>query len=143
MNLIEKALEIALKAHAGQTDKAGQPYILHPLRIMAKMEMEDEKVVAILHDVIEDSDFTAEQLIEDGIPEHIVEAVQVLSKKEGEGYPEFIDRVVKNKLAAKIKKADIEDNLNILRFNALSENDLKRVAKYHSAWKKLESHNKS
>ena len=138
MNIIEKSLEIALKAYSGQKDKAGQPYILHPLRIMAKMETEDEMSVAILHDVIEDSDYTANDLLNEGIPSNVVEAVQLLSKVEGENYDQFVDRVLTNNLASKVKKADIEDNINILRLDSVSDIDLKRVAKYHKAWKKLD-----
>lgn len=138
MNIIEKSLEIALKAYSGQKDKAGQPYILHPLRIMAKMETEEEMSVAILHDVIEDSDYTADDLLNEGIPSNVVEAVQLLSKLECENYDQFVDRVLTNSLASKVKKADIEDNINILRLDFVSNIDLERIAKYHKAWKKLE-----
>lgn len=138
MNIIEKSLEIALKAYSGQKDKAGQPYILHPLRLMAKMETEEEMSVAILHDVIEDSDYTADDLLNEGIPSNVVEAVQLLSKLECENYDQFVDRVLTNSLASKVKKADIEDNINILRLDFVSNIDLERIAKYHKAWKKLE-----
>ena len=137
MNIIEKSLEIALKAYAGQTDKAGKTYILHPLRLMAKMETDEEMCVALLHDVIEDSDFTAEDLIENGIPANVVNAVQYLTKSTGESYDVFIERVLENKLAAKIKLVDIEDNINILRLTTVTQKDLDRVAKYHKAWHKL------
>ncbi|VAW69978.1 Guanosine-3',5'-bis(diphosphate) 3'-pyrophosphohydrolase / GTP pyrophosphokinase, (p)ppGpp synthetase II [hydrothermal vent metagenome] len=136
-NLIEKSLQIALNAYAGQKDKAGKAYILHPLRLMAEMQTEEEMSVALLHDVIEDSDYTAQDLLGMGIPENIVKAVQLLSKVDGESYDDFIDRVLKNKLALKIKKADIEDNINVLRLNSLESKDLERVAKYHRAWQKL------
>ena len=134
MDLIEQSLQIALEAYRGQTDKAGETYILHPLRLMAQMDTKEEMAVALLHDVIEDSKYTAEMLVDEGIPEEVVEAVEYLTKKEGESYEEFTNRVVDNKLAAKIKKADIEDNMNILRLESLSEKDLQRVAKYHKAW---------
>ena len=137
MNIIERSLEIALKAYAGQTDKAGKTYILHPLRLMAQMETEEEMCVALLHDVIEDSEFTAEDLLDEGIPAHIVNAVQYLTKNKGENYDDFIDRVLENKCAAKIKLADIEDNINILRLNTVTEKDLERIAKYHRAWHKI------
>lgn len=137
MNIIEKSLEIALKAYAGQTDKAGKAYILHPLRIMAKMETDEEMCVALLHDVIEDSDFTAEDLIDNGIPANVVNTVQYLTKNTGENYEAFIDRVLENKLAAKIKLADIEDNINVLRLNTVTDKDLERIAKYHKAWHKI------
>lgn len=86
MNIIEASLEIALKAHSGQCDKAGKTYLLYPLRLMSKMKTEEEMSVALLHDVIEDSDFTAEDLLNNGIPSSIVNAVQCLTKKQGENY---------------------------------------------------------
>ena len=139
MDIIEKSLEIALKAYSGQRDKAGKTYILHPLRIMSKMETEYEMSAAILHDVIEDSNYSADDLLKEGIPPEVVEAVQLLSKVSGETYDQFIDRIVDNSLASKVKLADIEDNINILRLESVGEKDLMRVAKYHRAWKKIQS----
>lgn len=139
MNLIEKALEIALSAHKGQSDKAGKPYILHPLRVMSKMAREDEMAVALLHDVIEDSAITADSLLRFGIPSTIVDAVTCLTKQAGESYDRFIDRICQNDLARRVKIADIEDNLNILRLDDIESKDLERIAKYHKAWKKLNS----
>ena len=140
MNYLEKSLEIALKAYQGQKDKAGKTYILHPLRIMAKMQTEEEMATALLHDVIEDSDYSAEELLALGIPNNVVIAVQLLTKQAGDNYQEFIERILANPLAAKIKKADIEDNINILRLESITEKDLQRVAKYHKAWKRLNEH---
>jgi (p)ppGpp synthase/HD superfamily hydrolase len=137
MDIIEKSLEIALKAYAGKRDKAGKTYILHPLRIMSKMDSEYEMAVALLHDVIEDSDYTDEDLLAEGIPFEVVEVVQLLSKIDGETYDQFIDRLIGNTLAVKVKLADIEDNINVLRLETVGEKDLERVAKYHRAWKKL------
>lgn len=137
MDIIEKSLAIALKAYSGQQDKAGKTYILHPLRIMSKMDSEYEMSVALLHDVIEDSDYSGEDLLAEGIPLEVVEAVQLLSKIDGDTYDQFIDRLIGNTLAAKVKIADIEDNINILRLESVGEKDLERVAKYHKAWKKL------
>jgi (p)ppGpp synthase/HD superfamily hydrolase len=137
MDLIEKSLEIALKAYSGQKDKAGETYILHPLRIMAKMESTEERCIALLHDVIEDSEITAEDLIAQGLPKNVVVAIEALTKNNGENYEDFVDRVMKNALATKVKIADIEDNINVLRLNSINDTDLQRVAKYHRAWKKL------
>ncbi len=141
MDTIEKSLAIALKAHIGQKDKAGKTYILHLLRLMAKMDSTYEMAVALLHDVIEDSDFTAEDLLQEGIPVEVVKAVQNLSKVKGESYDQFIARVMQNPLAKKVKVADIEDNINILRLERVGEKDLERVAKYHKAWKTLQANN--
>jgi len=137
MDIIEKSLSIALNAYAGQKDKAGETYILHPLRLMAKMDTEEEMAVALLHDVIEDSDYSAQDLLNEGITSDIVDAVLSLTKKDGEDYETFIERASKNKLSLKVKIADIEDNINILRLNSLSDKDLERIVKYHTAWHRL------
>jgi (p)ppGpp synthase/HD superfamily hydrolase len=137
MHLIETALQIALTTHAGQQDKAGRPYILHPLQVMAAMQTDEERAVALLHDVIEDGDWDRAGLIETGIPTPVAEAVETLSRRDGEDYPAFIERVCANPLAARVKRADIEDNLQVLRLPALSKADLARVAKYHRAWQQL------
>jgi (p)ppGpp synthase/HD superfamily hydrolase len=137
MHLIDTALQITTAAHAGQTDKAGRPYILHPLRVMAAMDSDEERAVALLHDVIEDGDVDVAGLIAVGIPKHIANAVDCLSKREGEDYPAFIARVLENPLAARVKRADVADNIDVLRLQALSDKDLARVAKYHRAWHQL------
>lgn len=139
MNIIEKSLEIALRAYAGRKDKAGQTYILHPLRLMNRMESDVERAVALLHDVIEDSDITDEELLNEGIPKTVVDAVKCLTKREEENYDDFIARVSANDLATKIKIVDIEDNINVLRLKRLTKKDLARVVKYHSAWNQLKN----
>jgi (p)ppGpp synthase/HD superfamily hydrolase len=137
MRLIETSLQIALRAYAGKTDKAGREYILHPLRVMAKMETDFERATALLHDVIEDSEITAEQLLAEGVPAQVVEAVQYLTRKQNEDYMDFVARAKKNKIAAKVKIADIEDNIDVLRLTSLDEHDLARIRKYHAAWRFL------
>jgi (p)ppGpp synthase/HD superfamily hydrolase len=139
MHLIEKALQIALNAHAGQSDKAGKPYIMHPLRMMLQMQTDDERITALLHDVIEDSQITDKDLTNAGIPSHIIATVKVLTRSEQEDYDAFIERVLTNKLAVKVKIADIEDNLNVLRMDTLHEKDFVRIAKYHKAWQRLKA----
>lgn len=137
MVLIEMALQRALSAYMGKVDKAGMPYILHTLRLMARFTDPFEQAVSLLHDVIEDSDTTAEDLLNEGFPEFVVEVVVILSRRRGESYADFIERICLNPLARKIKLADIEDNLNVLRLASLGESDLRRVSKYHQAWKRL------
>lgn len=136
-HLIELALERALKAYAGKRDKAGMPYILHPLRLMAKMSDLEAQVVALLHDVIEDSDATPDDLRKEGFPDNVVEAVIALTRLPDETYSDFIERLRPNALARRIKLADIEDNLNVLRLPSLGSTDLRRVEKYHRAWRRL------
>ncbi len=137
--LIELALHRALKAYGGKVDKAGKPYILHPLRLAARLDDQISQAVALLHDVIEDSDTTEDDLRDDGFPESVISAVVALTRRKGESYEAFIDRVRVHPLARKIKLPDIEDNMNLLRLNAVSEKDLQRIAKYHRAWKRLDS----
>lgn len=126
-----------MSGYRGKRDKAGQAYVLHPLRLMAKMHDEFSQVVSLLHDVIEDSDVTAEDLREDGFPEVVIEAVVALTRQAGESYMAFIERLKPNELARKVKLADIEDNLNVLRLVELNEQDLRR--KYHKAWHYLQA----
>lgn len=138
-NIIETSLEIALAAYKGQTDKAGKTYILHPLRLMAKMTTEDEMCVALLHDAIEDSDVTAQDLLDKGLPAHIVDAVVLMTHQDDESYDAYIVKIKTNPLAAIVKKCDIEDNINVLRLDALSDKDITRIKKYHRAWKQLDN----
>ena len=131
--LLEKAISIALEAHTGQVDKAGQPYILHPLRLMLKLEDNEEQIVAILHDVVEDSSMTLDTLKENGFSDNIIAAIECLTKRDNENYLHFITRVKKNQLARKVKIEDIKDNMDLKRLNSITDKDLQRVAKYHKA----------
>ncbi len=133
MSDLDQAISIATRAHAGQLDKAGQPYILHPLRLMLKFQAKDEMIVAVLHDVVEDSSFTLESLKEYGFSETIISAIASLTKREGESYENFILRASSNDLARKVKVADIQDNLDLTRLDKITDRDLARVKKYHQA----------
>ncbi|PTQ89599.1 guanosine-3',5'-bis(diphosphate) 3'-pyrophosphohydrolase [Agitococcus lubricus] len=137
--LISTALQIALHAYANKVDKAGVEYIKHPLRVMAKMHSDEAMAVALLHDVIEDSDINAQDLLAAGLPKDIVDAVCCLTKQQDEDYFAFIRRVKTNRLATQVKIADIEDNINVLRLSTLSDADLMRVQKYHRAWQLLQT----
>jgi len=137
MHLIEKALKITLNVHAGQKDKGNQPYILHPLRLMVKMDSDVTKAAALLHDVLEDSDMDSADLARQGINSNIIEIVQLVTKKNDESYESYIDRISTNPLATQIKIADLEDNMNILRLGNIDQKDLSRLNKYLVAWKKL------
>ncbi len=133
MSNLEQAISVAIKAHSGQIDKAGQPYILHPLRLMLKFETTEEKIVAVLHDVVEDSDFTFDKLRDIGFPSFIIEALDCLTKRENEAYQTFISRLSKNELARKIKIEDIKDNLDLTRLTQVNEKDFLRIKKYSEA----------
>ena len=134
---LEDAISIAAEAHRGQRDKAGAVYLLHPLRLMLRMDSEAAMMAAVLHDVVEDSDWTLERLREGGFPEEVVEAVACLTHREGESYEEFVERLRDNALARRVKIADLEDNMNVLRIGQLGPNDLQRLEKYHRAWRVL------
>lgn len=135
--MLNKAIEIAVRAHEGQFDKAGEPYILHPLRVMLTCELEAERICAVLHDVIEDTHVTYEFLRSQGFSDEVIEALECLAKNEGEDYEAFIDRVLKNKLACRVKLADLQDNMNISRLKNPTEADIKRIEKYRGAVKKI------
>lgn len=137
MSNLEKAISLASQAHFGQSDKAGQPYILHPLRVMMRLAADDERIVAVLHDVVEDSNITLDDLLKLGFSEEIVSALDCLTKREGEPYSEFLDRVSTNALARAVKIEDIRDNLDPARLALLPELNVSRVEKYHSALRSL------
>ena len=142
MKPLEKAIAIAVKAHARQTDKAGAPYILHPLRMMLRMENDTEMMAAVLHDVVEDGPgWTFERLTAEGIPAAVVEAVTHLTKRpeDEKNYEGFIRRAATNPVARRVKLADLEDNMDLRRIENPTEKDFARLAKYRSAYTTLKS----
>jgi GTP pyrophosphokinase len=138
MNNLERAIALAVDAHAGQTDKAGKTYIRHPLRIMQQMETPQERVVAVLHDVVEDTEYTP-AMIEEEFGEEIRDAIVRLTKQDGESYFEFVERASANDLAQKVKIADIEDNMDLTRLSEVSEKTVERQMTYHRALQQLRS----
>ena len=140
MATIEKALQIAARAHEGQVDKHGQPYILHPLRVMSAVEGDDARIVAILHDVIEDTSVTADDLRREDFGEPILEALDRLTHRKGEPYAEYVIRCKGHEIARRVKLADLEDNSRpsraILRPDRI-EPDIERVRRYLLAYKFL------
>lgn len=133
MATLERALLIATRAHEGVTDQGGAPYILHPLRLMQRQGNAEARIVALLHDVVEDSDCTLDALRAEGFPESVVQAVDRLTRREGETYEAFIERILPDSLACRVKLADIEDNLDIRRIGVLDEKALQRLQRYHRA----------
>jgi len=116
---VADAVRIAREAHSGQADKAGQPYIGHVLRVMGRVDTDAEKMAAALHDVIEDTDATPESLLDQGVPEDVVDAVQALTKRDGETYTDFVVRVGAHPIARQVKIADLADNSDPRRIAAL------------------------
>lgn len=138
MSTLERAIQIATEAHKGQLDKAGRDYIGHPLRVMEMGKTEDEKIVGVLHDVIEDTGWTFEMLEAEGFSREVIEALKCVTKlSENENYDDFIERVRKNPLAVAVKINDLTDNMDIRRLPYLSDKDVKRLKKYLKAYKKL------
>lgn len=138
MSTLQRAIEIATEAHQGQFDKAGRDYIGHPLRVMEMGKTEEEKIVGVLHDVIEDTDWTFEKLAEEGFSDEVIAALRCVTKlSENENYDDFIERVKKNPLATAVKINDLTDNMDIRRLPYLSDKDVKRLKKYLKAYKRL------
>ncbi len=127
MPTIEDALALALDAHRGQVDKAGAPYILHPLRVMLSQPDDAGKIVGLLHDVVEDSDYTFADLRRMGYDETIIAALDCLTRRPDEDYMTFVERAKANPIARRVKLADIEDNLDIRRIAVLSIKDIERL----------------
>jgi len=133
MNL-DNAIKLATEAHAGQVDKGGQPYILHPLRVMLAMAITDERIVAVLHDVVEDTDVSCDDLYwVHGFKPDIVTAIAALTRRNGEDYFDFIRRVAANSIAQAVKIADLRDNLDPSRPLPDDENSRARAQKYRRA----------
>lgn len=137
MATIEDAIALANEAHRGQVDRAGAPYILHPLRVMCSVNSDTERIIAVLHDVVEDTDTTLDDLREQGYSDDIVEAIDHLSRRDDETYEAFIERIKPNELARRVKLADLQDNMDIRRNMLLREKDLERLQRYQKAWFEL------
>jgi len=139
MSIIQKCLTIAIEAHERQTDKNGKPYALHVLSVMQKGKTEDEQAVGILHDLVEDTDWTFERLRGEGIPENIVEALKLLTHTSELSYDEYVAKIIKsgNKLAIQVKLNDLEDNMDVRRLKEVTEKDMVRLNKYLKVYKEL------
>ncbi|WP_018675736.1 guanosine-3',5'-bis(diphosphate) 3'-pyrophosphohydrolase [Riemerella columbina] len=137
--MLERAIQIAVNAHKGQTDKAGKPYILHLVRVMEKGKTEEEKICGILHDLLEDTNWTISDLRKEGFSEEIMNALQCVTKKNNEPYSDFINRISKNPLAIRVKLNDLEDNMDKSRLNNINEKDLQRFEKYSMAYEFLKN----
>ena len=132
--LLEKAIAIAVEAHRGQKDRYGISYILHPIRVMCRLDDVTERTVAILHDVVEDTDWTLKDLEEEGFPRPIIEALDSVTKRKAEPYEDFVQRSARNHLGRKVKLADLEDNMDVRRFREVTDDDKGRLQKYLNAW---------
>lgn len=134
---LSKAIHLANKYHEGQVDKSGLPYILHPLHVMNNVDSIEEKIVAVLHDILEDTILATGDLIIYGFDLEIVEAVVTITRIKGEPYANYLERVKSNELARIVKLADLTHNMDITRLHNPTEKDYKRVEKYKKAYKYL------
>ncbi|MEM7117234.1 MAG: GTP pyrophosphokinase [Chloroflexota bacterium] len=136
-SLLEQAIALAVEAHAGQRDKAGNPYILHPLYLMSQMETEDERITAVLHDIVEDTTVTMDDLVKLGFPSAILTALCLLTHDSAVPYNDYILQLKANPLARRVKLADLAHNMDIRRLKNPTEKDWSRLAKYRLAWDML------
>lgn len=137
MSTLERAIELAVQHHKGQKDKAGQPYILHPLRVMLRCQGTEAQIVAVMHDLLEDTPVTAEMLREEGFSETVLRALDGVTRRPEESYEQFVARAKGDPLARQVKLADLEDNLDLRRLTRLSGKDLDRLRRYRDGWQTL------
>jgi (p)ppGpp synthase/HD superfamily hydrolase len=134
MSTLERAIAIAAQAHAGQVDKAGAPYVLHPLRMMLRVASPEERIVAVLHDVCEDCPgWTFDRLKAEGFSDDILAALDSVTKRDGEDYESFVRRAAANPIGRSVKLADLSDNCDLSRIAAPSPRDHERIEKYRRA----------
>lgn len=135
MSMLEKAIALAVEAHKGQREKLGAPYILHPLRVMLRLQGETDQIVGILHDVVEDTEITFDDLRQLGYSAEVIAALDGVTRRKNESYSEFVERSLQNRISRRVKLADLEDNMNIRRLPVVfSERDHKRLQRYRRAW---------
>ena len=134
--MLGKAIEIAVTAHAGQLDKGGSPYILHPLWVMNKVRhlRTTHMIVAILHDSVEDSDLTFEDIVNHGFSPEVIHSLILLTHVEGQSYDKYIEAISTDEIATAVKLRDLEHNSKVTRLKGLRKKDLDRLAKYHRAY---------
>lgn len=131
--LLDKAALICVTKHAGQRDKMGCAYFQHPMRVAMRCRTDEEKMVALLHDTIEDTDITAEYLLAEGFPQSVVDGILSVTKREGESYEDFVRRAKQNPIGRVVKLHDLEDNLNALRLDHFDADMAARYNKYLAA----------
>ena len=135
--LYDHALRIAIQAHKGQKDKSGREYVMHPIRVAERCKDPRAKIVALLHDTIEDTDVTVDYLRSEGFTEEIICGVLSVTKREGESYEDFVGRAAENAIGKEVKIADLEDNMDIRRLKEITEDDVFRLRKYLRSWQYL------
>ena len=135
--ILQRAIEIATEAHKDQTDRSGKPYIGHITRVSQAGRTLEERMAGILHDIVEDTDWTFERLAGEGIPPQVIDAVRCLTKQEGEDYDRFIERVKTNPIAIEVKLNDLRDNMDVTRIPEIDDWYVAHLRKYHRAYNDL------
>lgn len=131
--LTKKALKIAFDAHRNQLDKSGIPYVVHPLHLAEQMETEEEICTALLHDVVEDSPYTLQDMQAEGFPNAVLQALELLTRQPDVPYLDYVVRLRKNSIARKVKLADLAHNSNLARLDRVADRDRRRVLQYRMA----------
>jgi (p)ppGpp synthase/HD superfamily hydrolase len=137
MPTLAHAIALAADAHRHQKDRAGKAYILHPLRLMVKMTDDYAMMAAVLHDVVEDTEWTLDELRAEGFPDDVVFAVDCLTQRVGEPYSALIQRAKLSPISLRVKIADLEDNMDVKRLGRVNVHDTERLQKYHTSWREL------
>ena len=138
--MTKRAMKLCFAAHRDQTDKSGMPYVFHPFHVAEQMETEDEVCVALLHDVVEDTELTLYDLRAAGMGDEVLAAIDLLSHDPGVPYLEYVASVAENELARRVKVADLRHNCDLTRLDAPTERDRERIKKYHKALEVLGEH---
>jgi len=131
--LTKKALKLCFEAHKNQTDKTGLPYVFHPFHLAEQMTDEYTTVTALLHDVVEDTDYTLNDLKEMGYPDEVITALTLLTHDDGSEYMDYVKRLKNNPIARAVKLADLKHNSDLSRYDKIDGNAIKRTAKYRQA----------
>ncbi len=135
--LTKKALKLSFMAHKNQVDKSGMPYVYHPFHLAEQMETEDTVIVALLHDVVEDTDYTLEDIRGMGFPEQVIEALALMTHDKSVPYMDYVAKIKNNPIAKAVKLADLKHNSDLSRLDIVDEKSVKRIEKYKQATKML------
>ena len=139
--LTKQALKLCFEAHKEQVDKTGLPYVFHPFYLAEVMEDEYTTIIALLHDVVEDTDYTLEDLKEMGYPQEVIDALKLLTHEKDVPYMEYVKQIKKNPLATKVKLADLKHNSDMTRLDVIDDYAIRRNEKYKKAIELLENKN--
>lgn len=135
--LTKKAMKLAFAAHKDQVDKSGIPYVFHPIHLAEQMESEETAIVALLHDVVEDTEYTLQDIAAMGFPQEVLEALALMTHDEAVPYMDYVARLKGNPIARTVKLADLRHNSDLTRLDAVDEKALARIEKYRKAMKEL------